>query len=142
MTNKNFQYSFTTTKNADEVFMHLVDPRNWWVGIFNETIKGKSEYLNDEFSFRAGDGVHFSNQKLVELMVPKKLVWLVTESNLSFLKNTNEWAGTKICFDIEKEGDEIRVTFTHYGLIPLIECYGNCSSAWTQYMQNLQESLK
>ena len=142
MANQNFQYSFTTSKNTGEVFMHLINPKKWWVGLFGEKIEGNSEYIKDEFSFRAGDGVHFSNQKLIELVVDKKIVWLVTESNLSFLKNTNEWAGTKICFDIEKDGDKTKVTFTHDGLIPPIECYGSCSSAWKQYMQNLQECLK
>ncbi len=141
MPNQNFQYSFWTSKIASEVFVHLIKPKNWWVGLFGETIAGKSEAINDEFSFRAGDGVHYSNQKLIELVSDKKIVWLVTESNLSFLKNTNEWAGTKICFDIEQVDDKIKITFTHLGLTPHIECYGGCSSAWTQYLQNLQKHL-
>lgn len=141
MANKNFQYSFTTSKNPIEVFAHLINPKNWWIGLFGETIEGKSENVNDEFSFRAGNGVHYSNQKLIELVADKKIVWLVTESNLSFLKNPDEWAGTKICFDIEQVGDKTKVTFTHFGLIPQFECYGGCSSAWTQYLQNLQAHL-
>ncbi len=43
MTNQNFQYSFTTLKNTNEVFAHLINPKNWWVGLFGETIEGKSE---------------------------------------------------------------------------------------------------
>ena len=142
MTNQNFQYSFTSSKNTAIVFAHLINPKNWWVGLFGETIEGKSESINDEFSFRAGDGVHYSNQKLTELIEDKKIVWLVTESNLSFLKNNDEWARTKICFNIEKVGDKTKITFTHDGLTPQIECYSNCTNAWTQYLQNLQEHLK
>lgn len=142
MTNQNFQYSFTTSKNTREVFAHLIDPKNWWVGLFGETIEGKSESINDEFSFRAGDGVHYSNQKLIEFEAGRKIAWLVTESNLSFLKNTNEWAGTKICFDIEQLDNNTKITFTHYGLVPQIECYDSCSNAWTQYLQNLQQHLQ
>ena len=142
MTNQNFQYSFTTQKNTSEVFAHLVNPKNWWVGLFGETIEGKSENINDEFTFSAGYGVHYSKQKLIEFVAHKKIIWSVTESNLSFLKNTNEWADTQICFDIEKVGDTTKITFTHDGLIPQIECYGGCSSAWTKYLQNLEESLK
>jgi hypothetical protein len=142
MTTQDFQYSFTASKTTSEVFAHLLHPKNWWVGLFGETIEGKSENMNDEFSFKAGDGVHYSNQKLLELIADKKIVWLVTESNLSFLKNTNEWAGTKICFDIEQVDDKTNITFTHIGLIPPIECYDACSSAWTQYLQNLQAQLK
>lgn len=142
MTKQNFQFSFTTSKNESEVFTHLINPKNWWIGLFGENIEGTSKNINDTFSFRAGNGVHFSNQKLIELVTDKKLVWLVTESNLSFLKNTNEWASTKICFDIEKVDGKTKVTFTHVGLVPQIECYGGCSSAWTKYLQNLKEHFE
>lgn len=141
MTNQPFQYSFSSSKNSNEVFAHLINPKNWWVGLFGESIEGKSKDINDEFSFRAGDGLHYSNQKLIELVSNKKIVWLVTESNLSFLKNTNEWAGTKICFDIDQVAGKTKVTFTHEGLIPHFECYNGCSSAWTQYLNNLQKDL-
>lgn len=142
MAHQNFQYSFTTSKNANEVFAFLLNPKNWWMGLFEETIEGKSGKINDEFSFRAGDGVHYSNQKLIQLIAGKKIVWLVTESNLSFLKNANEWAGTKICFDIDILQCKTKITFTHHGLLPAIECYDGCSNAWTEYMQNLRTYLK
>lgn len=141
MNNTNFQFTFTTSIKSSEVFTHLINPKNWWVGIFNETIEGKSNEINDEFIFKAGDGVHYSNQKLIELISNNKITWLVTESNLSFLKNTNEWAGTKICFDIVQEGSNTRITFTHYGLVPEIECYDSCSNAWTQYLHHLVREL-
>jgi hypothetical protein len=141
MDNKNFEYTFTTSKKANEVFEHLINPENWWVGLFGETIEGRSNAIGDEFSFKAGDGVHYSNQKLTELVDNKKIVWLVTESNLSFLKNINEWAGTKISFDITNEDNKTKVKFTHDGLIPQIECYGGCSSAWTKYLHNLENIL-
>ena len=139
MSDKNFQYSFITSKNKSETFTHLLDPCNWWVGVFGETIEGSSEHINDEFSFSAGDGVHYSNQKLMEIVPGQKIVWLVTESNLSFLTDTNEWAGTKICFDLSNENGKTKVTFTHQGLTPQIECYGQCSAGWTQYLQKLEK---
>lgn len=138
MTNKDFQYSFTTTKSKQEVFRYLLNPVNWWNGLYGETIAGNSIEINDQFSFRAGDGVHYTNQQLVEKTADSKLVWLVTESKLSFLQQTNEWDGTKICFDIEQEGGETKVTFTHKGLVPEIECYGSCSAAWGRYLHNLE----
>lgn len=142
MTNQHFHYSFDTPKKQSEVFAHLINPNNWWVGLFGETIEGSSKDINDEFSFKAGDGVHYSNQKIIELTINKKIVWLVTDSNLSFLKNSSEWTGTKICFDIAEENSKTTITFTHQGLIPQIECYDSCSNAWTQYLQNLKEYLQ
>lgn len=136
---KNFQFSFTTSTDAGEVFAHLLDPTNWWVGLFNETIEGASAAIHDEFSFSAGDGAHYSRQKLTEIVPGQKITWLVTESKLSFLKHTNEWAGTRIGFDIARVGNNTHVRFTHEGLVPSIECYGGCSGAWTQYLQNLAD---
>lgn len=141
MNPKNFQFSFTTAKTVHEVFDYLLNPRKWWVGLYGETIEGKSQEISDEFSFRAGDGVHYSNQQLTVLEKDKKMTWLVTDSHLSFLKNTREWTGTKIGFEIGRAGSLTKVTFTHDGLVPDIECYGSCSDAWSQYMQNLKADL-
>jgi hypothetical protein len=129
-------------KSAKEIFDLLQNIEKWWSGIYEETIKGKSQKLNDEFSFSAGGGIHFSKQKLVALIANKKIVWHVTESNLSFLKNPEEWKNTKLTFDISETKNETKVTFTHEGLEPNIECYGSCSNAWTQYFQNLETKLK
>lgn len=142
MENQNYQISFSTSKNISEVYAHLRDPNNWWVGLFAEAIAGKSENLGDEFSFKAGDGLHYTKQRLIELIPNKKIVWLVTESNLTFLSEPGEWRDTKIGFDLEEENGKTLITFTHTGLTPGIECYGACSSAWTQYLQKLEAQIK
>jgi hypothetical protein len=53
MTNQHFQYSFTSSKNANEVFAFLINPKNWWIGLFNETIEGKSVNINDDIFFQS-----------------------------------------------------------------------------------------
>jgi hypothetical protein len=142
MTNQNFSYSFKTSKSPEDVFDILSDPKKWWVGLHNESIKGKSKKLNDEFSFSAGDGAHFSLQKLIESVPGEKISWQVTESNLSFLRKPDEWTGTKIGFVISEENNNTNVVFTHEGLVPKIECYGGCAGAWTKYLEKLKDSLK
>lgn len=142
MNNTHFQYSFATAKDNNEVFQHLLNPNNWWVGIYGETIEGKSQNMHDEFLFRAGEGAHYSKQRLIELVPGKKIVWLVTESNLTFLERTDEWTGTKIFFDIETLNGRTTITFTHEGLTPQVECYGACSTGWTRYLQNLEETFQ
>lgn len=141
MANKDFQFSFTTSKQSKEIYSLLLNPKKWWVGLYSEAIEGQSKNLNDEFSFSAGGGAHFSKQKLIEVETDKKIVWLVTQSNLSFLTKTDEWDNTKIRFDIEQQKDKTKITFTHEGLVPQIECYGGCSGAWTQYLENLKSKL-
>jgi uncharacterized protein YndB with AHSA1/START domain len=136
-----FSYSFKTPRPAKEVFDLLLDVKHWWSGLYEETIKGKSVKPGDEFTFRAGGGMHYTKQKLVELIPGKRIVWLVTESELSFLNHPAEWEGTKIRFDLSTEGKDTQVTFTHEGLVPQIECYDNCSNAWTGYLNNLKKAL-
>lgn len=130
---------FTTTVLVDQTpaqaYDTILNVREWWSGLYNESFEGSSEKLGDEFSFLAGGGAHYTKQKLIELVPSKKVTWLVTEANLSFVDKIDEWKGTKFSFDISAEDGKTKVVFTHIGLVPSFECYDSCAPAWTQYMQ-------
>lgn len=134
MKTKHFTTSFLVDQSPTQVFKAITNVRGWWQGLYEEEIIGKTHALHDEFSFRAGGGMHYSKQKLIELIPDKKVVWLVTESELSFVEKKNEWQGTKIIFDLSQKGNKTLVRFTHEGLNPEIECYDSCSSAWQNYL--------
>jgi uncharacterized protein YndB with AHSA1/START domain len=127
--------SFTTTITVDqspeEVFNAVSTPQNWWSGDF----EGETKSLNDEFTYRYQD-MHYSKQQIIEMVPGKKVVWLVTESQLNFIKDKEEWTGTKIIFDISKKGDKTQLQFTHEGIKPEVECYDACSTAWGQLIQH------
>lgn len=136
MRTTDFKVTLIADKSPEEVFSAITNVRKWWSGYYSEQIEGNTEKLNDEFIFRAGEGVHYSKQKLIEVIPAKRIVWLVTDSKLSFLQNEKEWTGTKIAFEISKKGEKTQLVFTHQGLTPEVECYDACSPAWTQYLQN------
>ena len=136
MTSSDFTLTLLTDQSPNTVFQSINNVRAWWSGYYSEEFIGNTEELSDEFSFHAGEGLHFSKQKIVELTPDKKVVWLITESELSFLEKTDEWTGTKVIFEISKEGDKTQLVFTHLGLTPQKECYNDCAPAWTQYLQN------
>ncbi|WBV60614.1 SRPBCC domain-containing protein [Chryseobacterium camelliae] len=141
MPTQNFSYTFTTSKPRDEVFNLLINPKQWWMGLHDEIITGKSEQPNDVFIFDAGNGVHHTEQKMIEAIPDQKITWEVTDSNLTFADKSDEWTGTRIGFDISKEDHNTKVVFTHDGLTPEFECYDGCSSAWTQYLEKLEKEL-
>lgn len=99
MKKENFTYQFTSSKTPESIFELLLNVDQWWSGLYEETIKGKSHQLNDEFTFEAGQGMHYSKQKLVELVPNKKISWLVTDSKLTFLNKVDEWTNSKLSFD-------------------------------------------
>lgn len=136
MATSDFRLTLLTEESPEKVFQAINNVRSWWSGYYSEEFKGDTEKLNDEFSFRAGGGAHYSKQKLIEVVPNKKIVWLITESELSFLEKTDEWTGTKVIFEISIEGGKTQLTFTHEGLTPKIECYDSCATAWKLYVQN------
>ncbi|MEO8086705.1 MAG: SRPBCC domain-containing protein [Bacteroidota bacterium] len=127
---KDYTTLITIDASPLQAFKCINNVTQWWT----ENLEGSSQKLNDEFSVQFGD-VHYSKQKLVEVIPGKKVVWLVTDSKLNFLKDKQEWNGTKIIFDIIEEGNKTQIRFTHEGLVPKIECYGDCSNAWGEYIQ-------
>ena len=141
MRSSSYSTSFLSPESPENIFKTLIDVTKWWSGIYAETIKGKSGKVGDEFTFKAGGGAHYTKQKLVELVPEKKIVWVVEDSNLSFLEKTNEWDGTKIGFELSNDGELTKVTFSHDGLVPEMQGYGGCSDAWAKYMDNLRQKL-
>lgn len=124
---------FTTTilvdQSAAEAYNAINNVRSWWQG----EIIGTTDQLNAEFSYQMKD-IHYSKQRIIELIPNKKVVWLVTESKLNF-NDASEWTGTKIIFEITAVDNKTQIRFTHIGLIPKFECYDNCSWAWGALIQ-------
>ena len=122
---KDFKLTFSVDKSPKEVFDAINNVRGWWSG----EIDGETDKLGAEFTYRVKD-VHLSRQMITELAPGKKVVWHVTHANLSFVKDTGEWKGTDIVFEIARIGGNTVVRFTHKGLVPQYECYNDCSNAW------------
>jgi hypothetical protein len=130
MTKETFTTSFSVDQSAQQAFDAINNVRGWWSG----EIEGDTDKLDAEFTYRYKD-VHYSKQKIKDLVSGKKVVWQVVDSRLSFRKE-NEWTGTTIVFDISQKDGKTEVRFTHIGLVPAFQCYGDCSGAWGVLINN------
>jgi hypothetical protein len=136
MNDQNITTTLSVDQTPKEAFDAINNVRGWWSG----EIEGSTDKLGDEFTYRYKD-LHYSKQKVIELIPGKKVVWLVLDSTLNFVEDKSEWNGTKIIFEISKKGNKTEIRFTHAGLVPKHECYNACSDAWGFYINNSLRSL-
>ncbi len=125
MKTQNFTTTISVDQTPQEAFAAINNVRGWWSG----TIEGDTGKPGAEFTYRYRD-MHYSKQKITELIPGKKVAWHVVDSHLSFLKDKSEWNGSDVVFDISENEGKTEVRFTHIGLVPEYECYGSCSNAW------------
>ena len=128
--------AFTVDQSPEEAFAAINDVREWWTG----DVEGSADKLGNEFTYRYED-VHYSKQKVTELVPGKKVVWRVIDSQLNFAQDKNEWTGTELTFEISKKGKETEIRFTQVGLVPKFECFDSCSNAWSFYVNRSLKSL-
>ena len=134
MTTSSYSTIITVDQSPQEAFDAINDVRGWWSG----NIEGDTGTLNAEWTYRYKN-VHYSKQRITELIPGKRVVWHVMEGYLNFVNDVNEWKDTEIHFDIAEKGGKTEIRFTHAGLVPQYECFDMCSTAWSFY---INESLR
>jgi len=136
MKNQDFTTVILVDQSPEEVFNAINNIRGWWSG----EIEGDTDKPGAGFTYSV-PGVHFSRQEITEFIPGKKIVWHVSESTLSFVKDKSEWNGTDIVFEIAHKDDRTEVRFTHTGLLPAFECYPDCSNAWAMLVNGNLRNL-
>jgi len=136
MQSKDFTTTILVDQTPNEVYKAINNVAAWWTG--EPGVEGSTVKIGDEFTYQYKE-IHYSKQRIIELIPAERIAWLVTDSNLSFISDRDEWNGTTIIFEIAKQGKKTEVRFTHAGLIKELECYSDCSNAWTSY---ISDSLK
>ena len=120
--------SFTVDAPPERVYDAINDVRAWWGGLV-----GRNDVVGGEWVYFVPD-IHFSKFRTTDLVPGKRIAWLVTDSELSFLKDKQEWTGTTVEFDLAEVHGGTEVRFTHRGLTPQVECFEVCDLAWSEYI--------
>jgi hypothetical protein len=129
MNPQNYQGSIAADVTPAEAFDGIARVNEWWAKNF----EGRAEKLNDVFTVRFGET--FVTFKVTESVPGKRSAWQVTDCYLHWLSDKTEWNGTTVVFDISPLGDQTKVTMTHIGLVPGIECYGDCEAGWNEHFK-------
>lgn len=124
-----FTTTFAVAASPASVFDAITDVRSWW----NGDITGETRDFGDVFVYEHLPE-HRSVQRITESRPGERIVWHVDEAHLSFVAESNEWTGTDIVFDLREHDGGTELTFSHLGLVPDVECYEACSSAWSYYV--------
>jgi len=131
MKDKSYTATIDVDKSAQHVFDCIREVPKWW----SKDFEGKSSNLNDEFVI-CHPTLHYSKQKLVEVIPNKKVVWFVSESTLDWLeKDQHEWTNTRMVFDISAHDDTTTIHFMHEGLVPDKECFEMCEQGWNMVIK-------
>jgi NAD(P)-dependent dehydrogenase (short-subunit alcohol dehydrogenase family) len=95
MNGPDFTTAFTVDQTPAQAFAAINNVRGWWSG----EIEGSTDELGAEFTYRYED-VHYTKQKITDLVPGERVVWLVEDAHLNFTEDAAEWKGTEITFEI------------------------------------------
>lgn len=81
---------------------------------------------------------------VAEAIQNRSLVWNVAEANhdLEGITKKDEWKGTTIKWNIVEYETGSKVTFTHQGLVPELECFDICQAGWGYFLGSLKDYLE
>ena len=130
MENNSFSSTIPVGGSAEETIRKIGRVAEWW-GV---SISGNSAKQGDHFSGKMSADA-FVNFTVEELVPGKRLVWLVTDSYFPWYGDKTEWTGTRLVFVVQEGGGEMKLSFTHEGLTPDVECYNDCHEGWTHWIK-------
>jgi hypothetical protein len=134
MQEESYQCSFNANVSPGEAFEKISRVSEWW----SKHYEGTSQQLGGVFTVGFPGGDRYT-AKVSEMVPDQTIVWEFIDTYQAWVKNPAEWVGTSIVWDIHPLDDGVAVKMTHAGLVPALECFGQCSKSWHYLMQ---ESLR
>lgn len=98
---------------------------DWWTTSVEKTSDGATLRFGKShatFKFSERDGTY---------------IWSCTDANMiaEGLTDTSEWQGTSLVWQILPDGKGSRVTLSHIGLTPALDCHGVCTRGWQHFFE-------
>lgn len=142
METSNYTRTIVVPRTPQEVYDAIRRIAAWWT----INTEGSADRVGDVFTISffdpaSGQLVHRTVQRITEAVPGKNLAWTVTECHMPWLKDQEEWKGTTMVFDIAPEAQGTRLTLTHIGLTPQVECFEQCERGWAYFLDTSLREL-
>ena len=121
---QDYQCTVNVKVSAEEAYRKVARVAEWW----NQQATGRTQNVGD--TFRVDFGETWVDFEVLEAVANKRVVWRVTDCHLQWLKDHKEWQGTSVIWDLTTANDTTRITMTHAGLTPEVECFKACEAGW------------
>jgi uncharacterized protein YndB with AHSA1/START domain len=132
MTSDNsYTKTLTVAATPEEVFAALTEPDQvtaWW-SAKSTTGSGRA---GGQLQITFGAEPRPTVIRVLAADRPDVVVWEVTASPL-----VPDWEGTQPTFTMATTHNSCRLNFTHYGLIPTLECFEMCNVDWGRFLVRL-----
>ena len=132
---EDYHCSITAKTSAKDAYACISRVYSWWASNF----EGSAQKLDDVFTVRFGET--WVTFKITEAIANETITWHILDCCLPWLADKKEWKNTDVLWEISSNDDITRVDMTHVGLVPAIECYGNCEQGWNHYIKGSLHKL-
>ena len=138
MPEQSYTKEFTVSVKPELVYKAITkEIDEWWTELSNKVLQ-VGDKLTVQFEAETSWVMVVS-----ETIDNHSLAWQVIEANhdLQNISVKDEWNRTTINWKIEKNKMGSKVSFTHKGLTPALECYETCEKGWDYFLGSLKSYL-
>ena len=139
MSGQSYSTKILISAKPESVFRAIAkDIDKWWTELSNQAAQ-----IGDQLTVQFEKTTSWV-MTVSEAFPNRSLVWEVVEANhdLDELVEKDEWKGTTIKWEIAQTERGCKVTLTHQGLVPALECYKICHAGWGYFLGSLKNYLE
>jgi hypothetical protein len=137
MEQQNYHISISAKTAVENAVAAINNVAAWW----GNDVDGTAQNLHDHFTIHFGET--WGEFEVTEIDPGKKTVWLVLDCNLHWLRDTKEWKGYTLVWEMSAQNEQVTINFTQVGLVPAVECYADCEKGWNFYVgESLLQLIK
>ena len=139
MSGQSYSTEILISAKPESVYKTITkDIDKWWTELSNQAVQN-----GDQLTVRFEKTTSWV-MTVSEAFPNRSLVWKVVEANhdLDELVEKDEWKETTIKWEIAENETGSKVTLTHQGLVPVLECYEICHAGWGFFLGSLKSYLE